>query len=238
MTMMVISVAYDSLALARGFATGWGFACVISGGERTILFDTGQQGDALLHNLKALNVSPNQIDLVVVSHDHADHTGGLLSFLTENSQVIVYLPPSFSKGSLGAVQGTGANAVIVNDARRICKNVFTASDTKNVPEQYLVMKTSNGLVLVTGCAHPGIVRIATKAREFFEDKIDLALGGFHLFRSADEEIRKTVGGLRDVGVARVAPCHCTGNKAIRVFKEVYGDAFIEIGVGSTLQISV
>jgi 7,8-dihydropterin-6-yl-methyl-4-(beta-D-ribofuranosyl)aminobenzene 5'-phosphate synthase len=237
MTMMTISVVYDSLSLAEGFDTGWGFACVISGGEKTILFDTGQKGDALRHNLKALNISPNQIDLIVVSHDHTDHTGGLLSFLTENSHVTVFLPPSFSKDFLGAVQGTGANTVIVNAATQICKNVFVATDTRNVAEQCLVLQTQKGLVLVTGCAHPGIVRVAMKVRDYFEDKIDLALGGFHLFRSADEEIRKTVGGLRDVGVARVAPCHCTGNKAIRVFKEVYGDAFIEVGVGSPLQIS-
>ena len=66
--------------------------------------------------------------------------------------------------------------------------------------------------------------------------MSLVLGGFHLGGTSQRRVKATIAGFRQLGVQRVAPCHCTGDRAIQVFAEEYGDDFIEAGVGLVLDI--
>lgn len=93
-----------------------------------------------------------------------------------------------------------------------------------------------GLVLITGCSHPGIVAIATKAKQEMNRNIYLICGGMHLSRSSEDEVKGIINELRKLGVEQVAPCHCTGDKAIAMFKDAFGKAFIPMGVGQLLRI--
>ena len=90
-----LTILYDNYRVEAALMTGWGFACLIKGLGKTILFDTGDSSPSLLHNMSALGVAPAQIDAVVLSHFHRDHCGGLSGFLENNSDVAVYLPDSF-----------------------------------------------------------------------------------------------------------------------------------------------
>lgn len=78
------------------------FSCLIEGLDKTILFDTGGNGDILLANMQRLGLDPEDVDAVVLSHIDADHTGGLGAFLARNPDVTVYmpesLPASFQRG--------------------------------------------------------------------------------------------------------------------------------------------
>ena len=76
-----ITVLYDNYTLSEGCRTGWGFSCIITGTEKCILFDTGANADLLLENMDKLQVRAQDVNLVVISHDHDDHTVGLYSFL-------------------------------------------------------------------------------------------------------------------------------------------------------------
>ena len=60
---VTITVVYDNDPHQKGLNTGWGFACVIRGLERTVLFDTGGDGNTLLANMRALRIDPESIDL-------------------------------------------------------------------------------------------------------------------------------------------------------------------------------
>jgi len=93
-----ITVIYDNNPYEKELETEWGFAAIINGTDKTILFDTGG-GHLLLDNMQKLSMEPNCVDVVVLSHIHDDHTGGLNSFLEENSDVPIYLPKSFHKSS-------------------------------------------------------------------------------------------------------------------------------------------
>ena len=101
----------------------------------------------------------------------------------------------------------------------------------------MVLKTSRGLVVVTGCAHPGIADILKRTESVFpEEHIYLVLGGFHLGDVTDHEMTEILQVFKDVNVEKVAPCHCTGEHAIQRFQREFGDDFISTGVGGRFEI--
>jgi 7,8-dihydropterin-6-yl-methyl-4-(beta-D-ribofuranosyl)aminobenzene 5'-phosphate synthase len=105
-----------------------------------------------------------------------------------------------------------------------------------IKEQALILETKHGLVVVTGCAHPGVVNVVRKATALFNQNVYLALGGFHLMGMGPTQIREIIRQLKSLGVKQVAPSHCTGDKAISLFKEAWGDNFLEGGAGAIITL--
>jgi 7,8-dihydropterin-6-yl-methyl-4-(beta-D-ribofuranosyl)aminobenzene 5'-phosphate synthase len=103
-------------------------------------------------------------------------------------------------------------------------------------EQALVIQTDQGLLVITGCAHPGIVAIVEQAREMFDGPVRLVEGGFHLGSKSKAEIDSILKGFRRMGVQQVAPCHCTGERAITMFAAEYGEDFLPAGVGRVIRV--
>jgi len=227
-----ITILYDNYVLTEGCTPDWGFGCIIKGMEKCILFDTGTNGGILLGNIDKLHISAQDAELIVISHDHPDHTGGLSSFLGRNNNVTVYLPLSASAGLIQTVESRGAQVQKPDNPLQICKRVHVAGLTiMGQVEQFLVLDTPKGLVVITGCAHPGIVQVITKAKQVLNKSIYFVFGGFHLLDFSDSQIQSIVQQFRELGVQKVGASHCTGNRAIQLFKEAYGEDFVPIGVG-------
>lgn len=232
------TILYDNYLFTEGLKTDWGFACFIEGTEKTILFDTGTKGDILLHNVDKLKVNLKGVDLVLLSHFHEDHTGGIWTFLKENSDVSVYMPASFPKDFAEKIQKKKAQVVTVKGPIEICQDVhLTGEMGKQIIEQSLILNTSKGLVLITGCAHPGIVDTIKRAKEILNKNVYLVFGGFHLLQHSASQLEEIIGQFKDLGVQKVGATHCTGDKAIEMFKEAYGDNFFQMGAGKALKIS-
>jgi len=103
-------------------------------------------------------------------------------------------------------------------------------------ELSLALVTPEGIVLVTGCSHSGIEAIVRQTRATVGKEIQLVIGGFHLLPDSAAEIRRLAQTLKqDLGVRRVAPAHCTGMLAFKIFREVYGENFVTAGLGSEVQ---
>ena len=165
-TSLTIKVIYDNYPHDDALQTDWGFACLITGLQKTILFDTGGKGDLLLANLKKIEVSPKDVDLIVISHNHGDHAGGLLPFLKENPDAGVFLPAKTPDDFTKDVQQVAGEATVVSTPTEICEEAVVIGPMGDkIIEQALVLDTKKGLVIVTGCSHPGIVAIAKKAKE-------------------------------------------------------------------------
>ncbi|MGQ9673961.1 MAG: MBL fold metallo-hydrolase [Candidatus Aminicenantales bacterium] len=230
-------VVYDNNPFDERLKTDWGFSCLVEGLEKSILFDTGGSGEILLSNMEKLGIRPEKIDVVVLSHAHRDHTGGLEDLLVRNSNIEVWLPYFFPADFKDKIRKMGARVVEVEKRAEICKGASTSGVIEGwIKEQSLVLDTKKRLIVITGCAHPRIVNILIKVKELFKKDIHLVFGGFHLAGFYKAEIKEIIAKFRSLGVQKVGPCHCSGEDARQLFAEEYQEDFIKIGVGKEIKI--
>jgi 7,8-dihydropterin-6-yl-methyl-4-(beta-D-ribofuranosyl)aminobenzene 5'-phosphate synthase len=231
---MTITVVYDNNAYDPWLQTAWGFACLVERGDTKILFDTGGDGGVLLSNMDSLGFDPADLDVVLLSHIHRDHTGGLGSLLATRNRPLVYLPGSFLADYKAQIRAQ-TDLVEVDQAVEIIDGVYTTGEMgSGIIEQALILKTTEGLVVVTGCAHPGIVEMVRRAKAVGGAELYLVLGGFHLGNVSEVQVEEIISDFRRLGVQNVAPCHCTGHQAIDLFHRAYGDNFVQSGAGKVL----
>jgi len=120
LTELKITVIYDNDVFQEGLKSEWGFACLIEGAEKTILFDTGGDGAILMANMEKLGIDPAKINVVVLSHKHWDHVGGLPNFLEKNSDVTVYMLESFPDKVKQVAENKEAKIIAVTGPLEIC----------------------------------------------------------------------------------------------------------------------
>ena len=227
------STVYDNTSLYPHLVSRWGFSCLV---DDDLLFDTDGDGHTLLSNMAKMGIDPAGIRTVVLSHAHGDHTGGLGGLLGTGVRPRVYVPRSFPARFKADVRSL-TTLVEVHRPVEIRPGIHTTGEVgSRLVEQALVVETGDGLVVVTGCAHPGVVEMVRRAKESVGGKVYLVMGGFHLGGTSQRRVKAIIADFRQLGVQRVAPCHCTGDRAIRVFAEEYGGDFIKNGVGMVLDI--
>lgn len=232
-----LTILYDNNPCDLRLRTAWGFSGLVTLNTTTVLFDTGGDGRLLIENMAKLGVNASDIQIIVLSHIHGDHTGGLDAVLEANNNVTVYLPASFPSSFKRNVEGRGGRVVEVQQAVKVCDCAATTGVLGvGIEEQSLMVKTQEGLVVLTGCAHPEVVNIVREAKKLTGDEVYLVLGGFHLASKSEKEIIQIISEMEGLGVRKVAPCHCSGDTARRLFKGSFGANYVEAGVGKILQI--
>jgi len=235
MPNVILTTVYDNYSVIPQLQTGWGFSCVAHAGDNKILFDTGANGSTLLSNMEKFNIDPNMIRIVVLSHNHSDHTGGLIEFLIVNRNVRVFIPKSFPDSTREIITAANAEYVDVTGPMEICECVHTTGELGDgVIEQSLIFESDYGLLVLTGCAHPGIINILKKAREYLKKDLLLALGGFHLKDLGEAELFIIAKELKNLGVQMVGPSHCSGDLCRKVFEDEFEDGFIYGGAGNVV----
>ena len=213
---MKITIIYDNTAHKQGFQADWGFSCLVEIDDApNILFDTGTNGSILISNMKKLNIDPQAIHEIFISHAHFDHTGGLSQFLELNSDVKIYVPPSF--------QGVRSvkERIYVSEPMELHENVFSTGELDHI-EQSLVVKTDKGVVIVVGCSHPKMTHILEAAAQF--GKPFAIIGGLHGF-SEYSLFNK---------LELICPTHCTQHQD--EIMSLYPKKYVEGGVGKTIEI--
>lgn len=232
-----LTVLYDNSAFQPACTAGWGFSALIQGAGPTILFDAGAEEAVFLKNVDALKVNLSAIGLVFISHDHGDHTGGLAAVLRKKPGLPVYVAASAQRAFQVQVAAAGGRVVAVKDSQVLAPGVLSTGDLGDtIHEEALLLDTPRGLVVVTGCAHPGIVSILERAKTVGNKSIWMVLGGFHLYETAPADVAKIIGRFKELGVQRVGATHCTGDAAIGMFRKAFGPNFVEMGVGRTIDL--
>ena len=155
----------------------------------------------------------------------------------------VYGCPHFSREFKEKVRKLHGEFVGADRFIEISKNIFITGEISGayqgqyMPEQALITRTENGLTVVTGCAHPGIVKMVEEVKEKFpKEQLYLVFGGFHLMDKNRRAIEIAVERFKEMQVKKAGPTHCSGKEAEKIFEEKYGINFIPVKAGQTLDI--
>ncbi len=232
---MTIKVVFENRPHHPRCIPMWGFSCYIP--QYKLLFDTGSTGAVLLRNMEILEITPSEIERIVLSHFHWDHTGGLLDLLQLHGQKEVFLHSDFSLTFASEAENLGARVVIEDRPKELTPGAITTGVlTGPLIEQGLLVHGPKGWVLLTGCAHPGIVTMVKAATEVAKEPVYLVMGGFHLLGLSPSQVAGVARQLLSLDVALVAPCHCTEDKAIETFAGIYGERCLLVGAGSVMEV--
>ncbi len=211
---MKLKIIYDNNTADRRLNSGWGLSCLL---DDNILFDTGDNGSALLDNFQILDINPLAVQKIFISHDHWDHWGGLWDFIEKYRHPEVHYSNGFSEEFKQRISGYKVKTVVRNDIYELAPDIIVSRDFRftyksvKMTERVLICLGEKAVIL-SGCAHPGILTIADQLQTEFPD-LDIGgiAGGFHLESASNEEVYeffKTAAGRFSY---RFIPLHCSGN---------------------------
>jgi 7,8-dihydropterin-6-yl-methyl-4-(beta-D-ribofuranosyl)aminobenzene 5'-phosphate synthase len=262
----------------------WGFSALVEADGHRILVDTGLHPETVLQNARDLKIDLSGVQEVILTHNHGDHVGGLLTLRRE---MMKKDPAALSVAHVGKgifysrplpdregnrmiairkdYEATGGKFIEHSGWAEIFPGAWLTGPVPrkypernwsdaikvqtpdgliedNIPEdQSLVLNTVQGLVVITGCGHAGIVNILTDAStEFGDRQVYGVIGGLHLFAATDEQLDWTGDKLRGFKLANLMGAHCTGIEAVYHLRQRAGltrKSSVVGTVGSTFTLS-
>lgn len=206
-----------------------------------ILFDTGSPTTPLLPKLVKLDLDPTLTNAVVLSHDDPGHYHGLTDLLNTTAlKAKIYVPPS--AGEAVSKQVPGANVVPVSKPTRVLPDAWLVGPISVDFEgeisvaQALVLDEPDGLVVIVGCTNPAVASIIEEVKEVFgHRRIKLIAGGIHLRGTKRNDIREISLKMQQMGVKGLALSECTGEPALKIFREEWGDRLASFDFGNTIR---
>ncbi len=239
---VTITTIVDNDVWRRGLASSWGLSfhievLVKEGRKFRVLMDVGGSFQAFKKNCSVLGIDPTRVESIFISHWHGDHCGALRQVLSlAEHSVPVYVPVENSSG-IRKIEAVRGKPVICAKPTTILDGLMsTGKMPEGISEHSLIINVeSKGLVVLTGCSHPGIVNILKAAREVSGvNNIYAVMGGFHI---SGVTAGVTVGEfLKELKVEVAGPCHCTGQNAKDGIARVIGEGCIKMGSGRVMTI--
>lgn len=229
-TQVKITVLVDNNP-AASLSSPWGVSMFIETDNVSVLFDAGPNPRALEENAETLGINLSTMcDLAVLSHEHWDHIDGFSHVASTNPHMTVCIPANMTQSSIDQLMNLGFDVKKYQDTAVLYPGIAIVGQLNGPPfEQALAINVQNiGLVLIVGCSHPGVENILAKAvRELDANDPYLVIGGFHLGSASESVISNTVESLIKMGVQKIYPIHCSGDR-IRDFllinhPDYYGD---------------
>jgi len=256
----------------------WGFSALLETDTVNILLDTGH-GVSTTYNADILGIDLGKVDVMVLSHGHHDHTGGLREVLRRiRREIEIIAHPDVWAAKYGRRQGhearysgmpfqrrelenLGARFNETREPVKITENVMTTGEIPMVTEfedinqnlcvmegkelkpdqllddQALILNTGQGLVIILGCGHRGIINTIYHAQKLTGvEEIAMVIGGCHLIGATEERIWRTIAALRELEVQKIGVSHCTGMTAAVIMAQEFGDNFFFNNAGNRIEL--
>ncbi len=251
--MVKVTILVENTVPLSDLTGEHGFAALLETDDKKILFDVGNRG-TLFENCRALKVDLHDIDAVVFSHGHYDHTGAVLALLEDigpkkiyaHSNIFAHRVIPLGDGkfmepgcpfSRQQIEAAGGELILIDDFQEIYPGIFFSGEIPRIndyedvggrgkfkvlvnnelvddtlPDDIaLIIDHPEGLIVISGCAHSGVVNIIDYAvKKTGKSKILAFIGGTHLLDAAQERLDRTVEALAEFDIEKMAVCHCTG----------------------------
>lgn len=270
-----ISILVENTTPVPALIGEYGFSAFLNIDGHKILFDTGS-ADALFHNASHLGINLQEVEDLVISHGHFDHTGALLALCKNYGRKRIYAHSQiFSKRFNVGLRGnyreigvsfsqqelldTGAELVFMDEFSEISPRVFISGEIprvndfedtggnfkiqaanemlvdKLIDDMALIIDHPDGLIIISGCAHSGVINTIEHAcKKTARSKIQAFIGGTHLINASESRMARTIAALRAMDIEKIAVGHCTGfYAAARLYNE-FGSRLLKADTGMSL----
>lgn len=257
-----------------------GLSLYIEVDDVRILFDTGQSGD-FIKNAKVLDKSLDELDYVIISHGHYDHSGGLQKLVNEYKipNLIIgeeFFRPKYKMIEVGPIKEFKYNGVSFDEdylanhqipVIKVKEEIMNLSDQimlfhhfertnefEHKNDQLVVKKESGfiidkfeeelvlgivsnqGLIVIVGCSHVGIINILSSISEKTKLPITAVIGGTHLIGASQDRIMRTIHACEHMDLQLVALSHCTGVEGMLKMKDTYKELFVYNKTGTIINL--
>ncbi len=268
-----ITVLVENTAGGMSLLAEHGLALWMDLDGRKLLFDTGQ-GMVLERNAAVLGIDLSAAEMLVLSHGHYDHTGGLARTLARFRDTTVYmhpaaLEPKYGRDAGGVGRYIGAprreladlesqvrEVVLTKTPTTLLEGVWATGEVPRatdfedtggpfyldeactqpdllLDDQALYIESAQGLVVVLGCAHSGVVNILEHVVSLTgREQVFAVLGGMHLVRASEERVTRSLEALARREVRVMAPAHCTGRAAMMRLWQRFPDRYRDCVTGT------
>ncbi|MGE5390003.1 MAG: MBL fold metallo-hydrolase [Deltaproteobacteria bacterium] len=268
-----ISILVENTTAHMGMLGEWGLAMMVETEDKRYLFDTGSLG-SIINNSRVLGVSLDDLDGIILSHGHSDHTGGLMRILEEHHVPVVYAhskvfaqrPIPGTSRHIGCaftlidLEKARVNMVNIDGFQEIAPGICFSGEIprktayENVGGAFqveengelkpdlleddisLIIRRDEGLVIVSGCAHSGIINIIEYAMEKTgESRILGYIGGTHLLTASPDRLDQTIAALQSYDIQKIIVSHCTGFYPAARLYNALGDKVVKGEAGMTFE---
>jgi 7,8-dihydropterin-6-yl-methyl-4-(beta-D-ribofuranosyl)aminobenzene 5'-phosphate synthase len=246
----------DEMASGPEFQAEHGVSYLIRTDDATILFDVGQNTNAtdpspLQANMQRLGISPYDVQIIVISHNHPDHTGGMAwwragTFSLGNQQIDLGSKPLYVPTTLTY---PGLMPLVASQPQKIAEGVATLGtiafaevwqlalfQARNVEQALAVHVEGSGIVIITGCGHQTLPKLMARTQVLFDEPIVGIVGGLHYENADAQAVEPDIQRLRALQPQLIALSpHDSEAVARQAFRDAFPDIYQDVMVGRPIQ---
>lgn len=234
---MGITILVDNKATLNGTIPAWGFSAYVERKKTKILVDTGPNFRTLENNTKITGVNLGEVSAIFISHLHSDHYWALEALLNKYKlEIPVFIPSK----KVWNKKFRFEKLIVVDKSMRIIDDMYSTGPLGLwLTEHSLIVKINDNFsVLVTGCAHPGIIKILEFTTKNLKFNVVGVIGGMHLIGKSYSKLERIVEKISSFGVKFICPCHCSGDDFLKVLLEKFSGKVYPCGCGVTIDLDV
>lgn len=244
---------YEALKSDESFHSGHGVSYLVRTDSATVLLDVGHNPDDLaispyMQNMQSLGISWDEVYRIIISHPHPDHIGGMKAWLQRTVgfgqlpgglvERLVFVP--LTSNLKGAVHATVPTLIAPDIATTgviayLESWPFSLFSPMGGEQALVVHLDGEGLVLITGCGHPGLERLVTRAESLYGAPVIGVVGGLHLTNASEDMLQPQIQFLKSRPIRFVAlSAHDSGPAALAGFDRAFPGVFSTLSVGEKL----